>query len=97
MQCGPCCLSCLFVAKLLSIVTGYVSEGIGLLNILPILDKKFLALYQLGVQFLSYVLEILLSFYCVYLCATKEDVFMDGNNKVKLLDSKIYLRRKMSH
>lgn len=87
MQCGPCCLPYLFVEKLLSIVIGYVSEGMRLLNLLPIWDKKFLALYQLEVQFLSHMLEILPSFYCVYLHATKENVFMCRNLNY-LLDSK---------
>lgn len=87
MQCGPGCLPYLFVEKLLSIVIGYVSEGMRLLNLLPIWDKKFLALYQLEVQFLSHTLEILPSFYCVYLHATKENVFMHRNLNY-LLDSK---------
>lgn len=79
MQRRHCCLPYLFVEKLLSIVIGYVSEGTRLLNIFPISDKKFLVLYQLQVQCLSHMLEILSSFYCVYLHATKENVFMDRN------------------
>lgn len=67
-------LSLSFFEKLLIIVVGFVSEGIRLLNILPVLDKKFPTL-QLEVQFLLQMLEILSFFNSVNFHATKENVF----------------------